>query len=252
MNGNRVQVKALAVLAGLLMAGLPASEALAGPPISSGPYVRAELGYSAARSANFRDDRAVSADCFIAVSYPGVCGASLDALGSSGLATVAIGYRLAPGIRGEISYGYRNGYSLHGYDPEGTYFDPPVKSKTLLFSAFFDLPVTFDRVHPYVGIGIGRSRNTMDHLKWDDGTDSGVLPGGSNSDRAWQLTLGADVRLNERLVVEGGYRYMDMGKFKKSAGADLVGQFNPAPNGTGSATGRLRADEVFFAVRYAF
>ena len=116
----------------------------------------------------------------------------------------------------------------------------------------FDLPFDWAGVKPFIGGGIGYGRNKMDPIKWQDPTSSGVLPGGSSSGLVWQLTFGADIRLPEKWILEIGYRYADLGKIKKDAGPDLAGQFNPPPNGTGSATGKLRTDEVTIGFRYDF
>lgn len=246
---------------------VPSSQAQPSPPAAStpptaspvpistpttGPYVRLDVGHSVARQANFKDDHAVSPTCFIAVNYPGVCGASLNHLGSSTALGIGVGYRFGNGWRGDITYGHREGYNLRGRDPEGTDFDPPVSSKSMVASLYYDFPIMLGMVQPFAGGGFGRSRNTMNTLQWRDPTSSGRLPGGKNNAFAWQFSAGANFVVSRDLIIELGYRYMDMGKFKKSAGADLEGQFNPPPNGTGSATGRLRADELYLSVRREF
>ncbi len=205
-----------------------------------------------ARKADFKDDHAVSPTCFIAVNYPGICGASLNHLGSSTAVSLGIGYRFGNGWRGDISYGHREGYNLRGRDPEGTDFDPPVSSKSLVASIYYDFPMMLGMVQPFAGGGFGRSNNTMNTLRWHDPSSSGRLPGGKHNAFAWQFSAGANIALASDLILEIGYRYMDMGKFKKSAGADLEGQFNPPPYGTGGATGRLRADELYLSVRREF
>lgn len=217
-----------------------------------GVYARVEVAHSMARSADFRDDRAVSPDCFIAVNYPGVCGASLDRLGSATAVGVGVGYRFGNGFRADVSYSRRRGYDLRGHDPEGTYFDPPVTSDALLAGLYYDFPRVFGMVQPFAGGGVGRSRNEMDPLRWSDPSSSGKLPGGKRNAFAWQFSAGINIFLRENLVLEVGYRYMDLGKFKKSAGQDLVGNFNAPGVGTGSATGRLRADEITLALRRDF
>ncbi|MBL8488774.1 MAG: hypothetical protein JNK22_17005 [Rhodocyclaceae bacterium] len=39
---------------------------------------------------------------------------------------------------------------------------------------------------------------------------------------------------------------------RKAEGPDIRGRFNRPPDGTGSATGRLPADEFFLSIRRAF
>lgn len=228
----------------------------AAPPPSrspvGGPYVRADIGWSWARNADFTDDAPVSPTCFIAVNYPGVCGASLNSLGSSAVFGIGAGYRFGNGFRADVTLEYRGGYNLSGADPEGTYFDPQVTSKGALINGYYDLPVAWGPFRPYVGGGIGYSKNKMDPINWYDATSTGTLPGGSNNSVAWQLTLGTNIDLGDKWVVDVRYRYSDFGKFKKDAGPDLAGQFNPPPNGTGPATGYLRASEFIIGVRRDF
>jgi opacity protein-like surface antigen len=119
-------------------------------------------------------------------------------------------------------------------------------------SAYFDLPFALGLAKPYLGGGIGYGRNKMDPIRWSDGTTSGVLPGGSSSGVVWQLSGGVEIPVAQKVTLELGYRYSDLGKIKKDAGPDLAGQFNPPPNGTGSATGNLRANEILLGLRYAF
>jgi opacity protein-like surface antigen len=233
-------------------AGTPAPAAPAPRPSAAGPYVRADIGWSWARNADFADDAAVSPTCFIAVNYPGVCGASLNSLGSSAIFGVGAGYRFGNGFRADVTLEYRGGYNLSGSDPEGTYFDPQVTSKGALINGYYDLPLVLGPFRPYVGGGIGYSKNKMDPINWYDSTSSGTLPGGSTNSVAWQLTLGTNIDLGDKWVIDVRYRYSDFGRFKKDAGPDLAGQFNPPPNGTGPATGYLRASEVIVGVRRDF
>lgn len=52
-------------------------------------------------------------------------------------------------------------------------------------------------------------------------------------------------------ILEFYYSYADLGKFKKNAGPDVSGA--PFDSGiTDGATGKLRANELIFALRYDF
>jgi opacity protein-like surface antigen len=53
-------------------------------------------------------------------------------------------------------------------------------------------------------------------------------------------------------VLEVAYRYTDLGKIVKDAGPDQAGQFFGPGSVTGSATGKLRTNELLLAVRYGF
>ena len=219
---------------------------------SVGPYLSVQAGYSWGSDANFKEDNPNSPDCFIFTGA--ACGGTLNNLGSSPVFGIGIGYRFSPMFRADISYQKRSGYNLSGYDPAGTYFDPDVSSDAVMLAGYYDIPHKIaGKAQPYVGVAIGRSKNKMDALNWNDpGCCMGTLNGGgSNNSTAYQLTLGAAWTVANNWVLDVAYRYTDLGDFKKPAGADQSGNFT----GTGvttSATGKLRGNELILGLRYEF
>jgi opacity protein-like surface antigen len=217
-----------------------------------GPYVRAEAGFSKAVNPHFRDDNPHSPNCFL-LAVSGPCTGELDKLGNGRTLGIGVGYRFPGGIRADVTYNRRSGFELKGWDPAGTYFDPPVKTDTLMFSGTFDLPVKLGSFKPYVGLGIGRTKNDMKPINWfDPGCCTGTLTGGKKSDTAWQIALGGDIDLSGGLVLEIAYRYTDLGKIVKNAGPDQAGQFFGPGSVTGPASGKLRTNELLLALRYGF
>lgn len=214
-------------------------------------YIRAEAGYSNPRSANLRDDNPTSPECFLIAAVPGPCNGELNDLGHGRTFGVGLGFRFTEAFRADLTYNRRTGYNLRGADPAGTSFDPPVKSDSIMLNGFFDLPVMMKSIRPFIGAGIGRSRNDMDPIHWNDpGCCTGVLTGGKKSDTAWQITLGADIALDKGWVLEVLYRYADMGDIRKDRGPDQAGLFGTGV--TGPATGKLRSDEIVVGVRRSF
>lgn len=215
-----------------------------------GPYFKAEGGLSQARDAKFRDDAPNSPDCVLQ-SGGGACNGVLNHLGGGWNFGAGIGYKFPGGFRVDVTYNHRAGYDLRGSDPAGTDFDPNVKSDAVMLNGTFDLPIKLGPLKPFIGGGIGRSRNDMKPLKWNDpGCCTGTLTGGRKNDTAWQITLGADIELDKKWVLEVSYRYMDMGKFIKQTGPDQAGLFGTGV--TGSATGKLRSNEINVGFRIPF
>ena len=233
--------------------------AQSGPSSATGPYIRAEAGYTKAVNPNFRDDNPSSANCFLIAAAGPTCNGELNKLGSGWTMGAGIGYRFAGGIRAGVSYNHRNGLELRGRDPAGTDFDPAVKSDTVMLSGTFDIPVKLGPISPHIGLGIGRSKNKMDPIRWFDAgppVDRGTLTGGTKNSTAWQVEIGGDIDLSGGWVLEIGYRYTDLGKIVKNAGPDqapstLTGPFN-ASGVTGPASGKLRTNELLMAVRFGF
>jgi opacity protein-like surface antigen len=242
----------LAVLIGGVLAATAAQAQ--NPAAGQGPFIRAEAGISLPRDAKFREDNPNSPDCFLFVTGT-TCGGTLDHLGGGWTGGIGVGYRFAGGIRADVSYHRHGGYNLKGWDPAGTYYDPDVKSDAVMVNGTFDLPVVMGSIRPFIGGGIGRSRNEMKPLNWNDpGCCRGTLTGGKKSDTAWQLTLGADIALDRGWTLEVLYRYMDMGKFVKDFGPDQAtptGTFSASGNTVG-ASGRLRSNEFILGIRRSF
>jgi opacity protein-like surface antigen len=215
-------------------------------------YLVLNTGWSWAQNANMKDTDTTHATCVLQSGVSGApCDGVLNHLGSSFIIGGGVGYRFAMGIRVDVTYSNRSGYDLKGSDPAGTTFDPKTEANTGMVNAYYDLPFMIaDRVRPYVGGGIGRSRNKVNNINWQDPGFAGQLPGGSNTDTAWQLTLGADVRLTRNWVIDVGYRYMDLGKIRTNAGAATGGEPFNASNFTTPLEGKLRANELMFNVRY--
>lgn len=221
------------------------------PSPLTGAYVKLDTGWSWARDAGMKDDEPSSPNCVLQPASGTVCNGTLNTLGSSFIIGAGIGYKLPMGFRVDLTYQNRSGYDLKGSDPAGTTFDPKVNSNAILVNGYYDIPVTIaERVRPFVGGGIGWVKNKMDNLKWRDPGFSGGLPGGTWSGTAWQLTLGADVKVGNNWVVEVGYRYVDLGKIVKEAGAGTSGDAFNAANFTTKMTGKLRANEFLLSFRY--
>jgi opacity protein-like surface antigen len=228
----------------------PSPQAATPSPLR-GAYVKLDTGWSWARNAGMKDDEPASPDCVLQPASGTVCNGTLNTLGSSFIIGAGVGYRFPSGFRVDLTYHNRSGYDLKGSDPAGTDFDPKVNSNSVLVNGYYDIPVKIaGRVQPFVGGGIGWVKNKMDNLKWTDPGFAGGLPGGTWSGTAWQLTLGADVSVANNWVMEIGYRYVDLGKIVKEAGAGTSGDPFNANNFTTKMTGKLRANEFLLSFRY--
>src|SRR5689334_21066459 len=139
-----------------------------------GPYFKAEAGYSKARNAQYRDDAPTNPNCVLQ-SGGGNCFGVLSHLGGGWNLGAGLGYKFPGGFRADVTYNHRAGFNLKGRDPAGTDFDPDVKSDAVMLNGTFDLPFTLGPLKPFVGGGIGRSRNDMKPLNWFDVTDRGTL-----------------------------------------------------------------------------
>ena len=236
----------------------PASTPVQAQPRAPFPgfYIQIDTGGSWAKGADMTNAQR-SPNCLLQTPSPHDCAGSLNHLGSSFIIGGGVGYRFPLGFRADVTYSNRSGYDLQGTSPNDVNFDPKTTANTVMVNGYYSIPYTIaDRVTPYVGGGIGRSKNKVNNINWSDppGPDagSGQVPGGSKSSTAWQLTLGADVRVTTNWVIDIGYRYADLGKLQTKAGPATAGDSFNEDNFTTPLTGKLRANEVLLNFRYEF
>ena len=156
---------------------------------------------------------------------------------SSPLFGVGLGYKYNNWLRFDGTAEYRGGASFHGFD---TYtFDDggvdvtrlndyrAVKSEWLfLANAYLDLG-TWHSITPFIGAGIGASRNTISAFRDMDptsGTTFGPAEAYANSaskwNFAWALHAGASYQVTPNFTVELAYRYVHLGDAQSG---DLIG-----------------------------
>lgn len=142
--------------------------------------------------------------------------------GSSPLFGGGVGYQVNQWLRGDISVEYRGKASFAALDRYEEIADPTKwgtnnytakKSEWLLLAnAYADLG-TFSGITPYIGAGIGASRNTISHFN-----DANVVTGGggyadtdSQWNLAWALHAGVGYALNDRASLDLGYSFVHLG-----------------------------------------
>jgi opacity protein-like surface antigen len=95
-----------------------------------------------------------------------------------------------------------------------------IEGVVVLGNAYFDLG-TWYGFTPYVGVGVGASN------LWTKGFVSpGLLPNtdmstGVQWGMAWAVMAGASYQISSRMLIDGGYRYLNMGE--ASTGVDMLG-----------------------------
>lgn len=145
--------------------------------------------------------------------------------GSSPLFGAGVGYQVNHWLRGELTAEYRGKASFSALDRVTEIADPTnvmtneysaKKSEWLLLASVYADLGNFHGIVPYVGAGIGASRNTISHFN-----DANVMAGGggyagtgSQWDLAWALHAGLGYELNERATVDFGYSFVHLGDGK--------------------------------------
>lgn len=154
---------------------------------------------------------------------------SFDAAPFFGL---GVGYYFNDWLRFDVTGEYRGGANFHGLDigTLGAATTPDrytaTKSEwTFLFNTFVDLG-TWQCITPFVGAGVGMSRNTISNF----GDVSIHTVAGTTSDAfgatqstwsfAWAAYAGLSYKVNKNFQIEFMYRYIDLGNAKSG---DLIG-----------------------------
>ncbi|MGH1417382.1 MAG: outer membrane protein [Hyphomicrobiaceae bacterium] len=173
------------------------------------------------------------------------------------------------GLRGDVTFGFRQSRDFwgtpltrtvtHNYEDFGPTIVAPglssesssmtdafhtnVKSYSLLFNGYYDLG-NFRGFVPYVGAGIGVSYNIVDDVTalW--------LPGPIEGDKklsfAWQVSTGVGYQIRENMILDLGYRYLDLGS---ADSGQIDGGYNINPE---VRFDDLRSHEIKVGLRYHF
>jgi opacity protein-like surface antigen len=101
-----------------------------------------------------------------------------------------------------------------------------------------------------VGAGIGFALNKTGEVELSSSLAPGApttLPGGSNTEFAWQAMAGVSVGLTRTMTLELGYRYVDLGAIEFDQGNQI--QFGLPAGTTLGMNGNLSAHEVIASIR---
>ena len=199
-----------------------------GPPLAEdleGWYLRGDIGFS-----NQRVSRLESPG----YHDPGITVAPTIGLGfdAAGIAGLGAGYQFNNWFRTDLTGEYRGRSNMHGLDI--VRFNGAVigadsynasKSEWLfLANAYVDLG-TWWCVTPFVGAGLGLSRNTISSFLDINTPNRGVAyaPAASKWDLAWALHAGLAYRLSTGLTLELAYRYVSLGDGETGAVTNFQG-----------------------------
>jgi opacity protein-like surface antigen len=165
-----------------------------------------------------------------------------------------VGLKLFPFLRTDLTVSYRTNYSGSATDtttlPGTTLTEKSnINSLVGLANAYFDFPSLFG-ITPYIGGGAGAARNSVGASTTSLGNAQiGTLNGGTKTNFAWQVGVGASMSLFPTIALDVGYHYIDAGKFTTATSGTVSGV---PVSGISPATGRLTAQEVEVGIRVGF
>ncbi len=166
-----------------------------------------------------------------------------------------VGYTFNSWFRADATAEYRGKANFHGFDQGYSSFiggfadDRYTASKselTFLLNGYVDLG-TWNCITPFVGAGIGLSRNTISDFGDISTRFSSDVFGGSASkwSFAWALYAGLAYQVTKNVTIELAYRYIDLGN---ATSGPLLGYDN-SPN-TAYEFNHLTSHDLKLGVRF--
>lgn len=176
---------------------------------------------------------------------------------SSPLFGGGVGYKANEWLRGDLTVEYRGKASFNALDwvttGTGTTTNDfrAKKSEWLVMAnAYADLG-NFGGITPYIGAGVGASRNTISHFR-----DINIINGGggyadsaSMWNLAWALHAGLSMEVTDRMTVDLGYSFVNLGDAKTGTFHNDDPAFD-IPN-DGFRFKNLKSHDVKLGVRYS-
>jgi opacity protein-like surface antigen len=139
---------------------------------------------------------------------------------TAGIFGAGVGYQFNSWFRADVTGEYRGKANFHGSDivrfngaVTGNDVYSGSKSEWLvLANAYADLG-TWWCITPFIGAGIGASRNTISSFTDVNTATNGLAFGDTKSkwNLAWALHAGLAYKVNPGMTVQLGYRYVDLG-----------------------------------------
>ena len=220
--------------ASLLSSGAFAADMpIAPPPMYAPPppaefggwYLRGDIGFSN-QKVNHLDTPGYHDP---GITVPPTIGLGFDSAGIFGLGA---GYQFNNWFRADVTGEFRGNATLHGLDIVsfnggiiGTDEYHGSKSEWLvLANAYVDLG-TWWCVTPFIGAGVGASRNTISNFQDINTPNLSVAfaPSASKWDFAWALHAGVAYKVTPNVTLEFAYRYVDLGDAVTGALTDFTG-----------------------------
>lgn len=211
-------------------------------PQLAGPcYVRGDVGYSWKGDPNPRYVGNAVGEEFHSASIDGSVVYDVGIGCSSG----------SRGFRGEIDLGFRQSNFKGDADIVlgGAPVDPPFKANidtyTAMINGYYDFG-NFRGFVPYVGAGVGFALHDVGYVTIDNPASPNPQYGETKASLAWAVMAGVGYQINNNLVLDVGYRYIDLGS-AQSGIADTALVNNPR-----LVINDLTAHEFKVGLRYHF
>ncbi|MBU2190875.1 MAG: outer membrane beta-barrel protein [Alphaproteobacteria bacterium] len=183
------------------------------PPVVGGWYIRGHIGMS-----NQHFD-GLTSSLYLEPSIAAYGWHDSGGFSSAPIFGGGVGYQFNDYLRGDLTVEYRGKSDFEALDwvddgADVTTNDFRAKKSEWLFlaNAYADVG-TFYGITPYVGAGIGASRNTISNFR-----DINIITGGgayadeeTKWNFAWALHTGIGIKATDRMTIDLGYSFVSLG-----------------------------------------
>lgn len=212
-----------------------------------GAYIRIEAGGAFHQNITFADTDPGAANCDL-------CGALFpSSIAGSFVVGGAVGYRIGPGIRTDLSVDYLGSATVSGHSTAAIPSTGSAKLNSIagLLNAYIDVPVDlFGPIHPYFDAGIGIAGNQLGETTGNSGAVGPfTLAGGSHTNFAWAVGAGAGYPLSPHLTLDLSYRLLNLGEIRTDSTLSFGGMSLAV---TPSKTEAAYVHAVTVGLRYEF
>ncbi|MEJ2623693.1 MAG: porin family protein [Pseudolabrys sp.] len=226
------------------------------PPVedfAGGWYLRGDIGFSNQDLGSLGGDIYNGYDSVTSVDK------SFDAAPFFG---IGLGYTVNNWLRFDVTGEYRGRANFHGMDigyvGSTIYPDNYSGSKsewTFLANAYVDLGTWYD-ITPFVGGGVGVSRNTISSFTDVSNCSGGCGNPGTNTyfdtaskwSFAWALYAGLAYSVTPNVTIELAYRYLNLGDAETGSGHSYDGTYTYSPYEFNDLT----SQDIKLGVRFSF
>ena len=184
---------------------------------------------------------------------------SNEDLGTGKAFGLSAGKYLTDNFRLEMEAIKRTGYNYDAYNMTESIrvSKADIETHALFINGFYDFqPFTISNtpITPYLGGGIGVSRNKMGSVSRTDGTGtlSRRIDGTSINEFAYKLSAGTLFSLTENISLDVNYQYVNLGAFKsKTRMVNAAGTETDALL-KGYNGGEIKTQELMVGLQYTF
>ena len=157
-------------------------------------------------------------------------------LGDSNVLGIGAGTYFSESFSGEISISQRKGFKYNTTVSDATQkYTADVESLAVFINGYLNsqpLSILQTSVTPYLGVGVGVSRNKMgavDITEVSNGVSLGNASSNTETEFASKIAIGTLVKLSENVSLDLNYQYADLGKIKSGSALSFDSRDMVAP-----------------------